>query len=89
MQDRLRVPFLPFYSAIEVDADGYLWVKEFASATRPNVEWSVFDTDGRWLGQVAMPEGFTVYHIGTDYVLGRWRDDLDVEHIMLYGLVKD
>ena len=29
-----------------------------------------------------------MYEIGADYVLGRWRDDLDVEHVQLYPLLK-
>jgi hypothetical protein len=27
-------------------------------------------------------------HIGPDFVLGVWRDDLDVEHARLYELIK-
>lgn len=35
-----------------------------------------------------MPDGFKVLDIGSDYVLGRITDDLDVEHILLYELLK-
>lgn len=44
------------------------------------------DPEGRLLGQIDLPYRFTVYEIGSDYVLGRRVDELDVEHVELYGL---
>jgi hypothetical protein len=43
---------------------------------------------GELLVVVAVPPGFHVYEIGNDYVLGRWRDEWDVEHIRLHQLMK-
>jgi hypothetical protein len=34
------------------------------------------------------PEGVRVFQIGTDYLLGRWRDELEVERVRAYELVK-
>lgn len=48
----------------------------------------VFDTDGRLLGTVQMPRGFAVFQIGRDLVLGRARDEFDIEHIRLYELIR-
>ncbi len=48
----------------------------------------VFDTGGMLLGPVTMPTGFTVYDIGSDYVLGRVADDLEIEHVVMYRLIK-
>lgn len=33
-----------------------------------------------------MPDRFTVFEIGRDYLLGVRRDDLDVEHVQLLRL---
>jgi hypothetical protein len=33
-----------------------------------------------------MPTGLQVFEIGADYVLGNWRDALDVEHVRLHVL---
>jgi hypothetical protein len=33
-----------------------------------------------------MPSRFTVYHIGGDFVIGSWRDGLDVEYVRMYRL---
>ena len=49
--------------------------------------------DGTWLGSVALPpgleRGFIQYQapymeIGTEYVLGVWRDELDVQYVRLH-----
>jgi hypothetical protein len=50
--------------------------------------WTVFDPEGRMLGTVATPARFRVFEIGTDYVLGVWADDMDVEHVRLFTLEK-
>ncbi|UCF40978.1 MAG: hypothetical protein JSW43_01150 [Gemmatimonadota bacterium] len=79
----------PAFQTFEVDALGYLWVAEFE---RPGAEvqrWSVFDGEGRLLGSVETPSGLQVHQIGTDFVLASWRDDLGVEHVRLYDLVRD
>jgi len=50
--------------------------------------WSVFAPDGVWLGRVTLPSGLEVYEIGSDYILGRSMDEMDVERILVYELVK-
>jgi hypothetical protein len=71
------------------DAFGVLWVREPEHPGSEGPEqWIVFDTDGSLLGTVGMPRGFQVFQIGPDFVLGRARDDLDVEYIRLYELIR-
>jgi hypothetical protein len=80
---------MPAYRSLLIDSEGDLWVQEYdviPDAQPPR--WTVFDPSGQMLGTVTMPMRFTPYDIGPDYVLGRWRDDLDVEHVQLYGLDK-
>jgi hypothetical protein len=48
--------------------------------------WRVFDKAGKWLGTVTLPARFNPMDIGTDYVLGLWRDEDDVEHVRMYRL---
>lgn len=80
---------MPAYRSLLVDAAGNLWVAEFdLIPDKQPSRWTVFEPDGQMLGTVTMPTRFTPYEIGADYVLGRWRDDLDVEHVRLYGLEK-
>jgi hypothetical protein len=86
-----EMPFpatMPAYSGFAIDAEGNLWVNEYRRPGDDQPRWSVFDAEGRWLGQLALPPRFTVYEIGSDYVLGRRTDDLDVERVELYELTK-
>ncbi len=85
----------PPYSRILVDAEGNLWVEGYrwpapwaVPPDPPDTHWSVFDADGVWLGRVTVPGRFLVHDIGTDYVLGTWKDHDDVAHIREYALVK-
>lgn len=48
--------------------------------------WIVFDPEGRLLATVELPEDLVVRQIGRDWVLGTWRDALDVEHVRVHGL---
>ena len=50
--------------------------------------WSVFTREGVWLGNVSFPDRFRPLEIGDDYVIGRFGDELDVEHIQIWELVK-
>jgi hypothetical protein len=91
-QSLAHMPFpeqFPAHASLIVDAVGNLWVEEYL---RPGVErplWTVFDSGGRMLGVVETPERFTIHQIGRDFVLGRWTDEMDVEHVRLYELIKE
>jgi hypothetical protein len=78
---------MPAYGRLIGDADGNLWVQEYRTTDEPE-QWAVFDPSGQFLGIVDMPEPGRVTEIGSDYVLGIWRDEMDVEQVRLYELVK-
>ena len=79
---------VPAFSDLLVDAAGNLWVSAFHLRDETAHSWTVFDRDGHLLGDLEVPPRFTIYDIGQDYVLGRTRDESDVEHVVLYRLVK-
>ena len=57
-QERAAAPpreYHPPINDLRVDTRGYLWVSEPRSG-----QWSVFDTEGKWLGMVETPGG----HVG-------------------------
>ncbi|HEX2209769.1 MAG TPA: hypothetical protein VHG93_18960 [Longimicrobium sp.] len=88
---RERVPrraTLPAFAQLLLDGAGNLWVRD----PRPDEEqphrWSVFDSDGQWLGTVQTPPALMVRQIGTDWILGTEQDELEVEHVRLYRLEK-
>lgn len=89
IMEQPRPDTFPMFDALVVDDVGFLWVREFeAPGAEGPRQWIVFDTDGRLLGTVQMPRGFRVFQIGRDFVLGRARDDFDIEHIRLFELVR-
>jgi hypothetical protein len=83
-----RASFVPSYGGALVDAVGNLWVAEYAPAGADHSRWTVFDTSAALLGTVVFPPGLTVYEIGSDYVLGRQRNEWDVERVVVYSLMK-
>lgn len=79
---------MPAFSSITVDEQGDLWVSEYTAPRTPMRSWTVFDPDGRMLGALDLPADLRVFQIGRDFVLGVWRDDMDVEHVRVYRLVR-
>jgi hypothetical protein len=86
-----EVPFpqtLPSYDQMVADADGNLWVADYRTVRQDAASWNVFSAAGELMGSVATPARFEVLQIGTDFILGQWLDDLEVEHIRLFALNK-
>jgi hypothetical protein len=79
---------LPPYRTIEVDAGGNVWVQEYTVGPDAANTWSIFDPLGRWLGSITLPNGAELIEIGIDYLLTKEEDELDVEYIRVYALLK-
>lgn len=79
---------VPTFDGLAVDAGGRVWVKEprLPGEAGGSDVWVVFEPEGRLVGPVELPRGFTVHEIGEDWVLGELTDELDVEQVRLYGL---
>ncbi len=80
---------MPAYESFLVSDNGNLWVENYTyvlSSEQPS--WAVFRDDGRYLGDVETPIGAQVTHIGDDFVLVIWEDDLEVQQVRMYGLIK-
>lgn len=88
-EERERLPYrptLPAYAGLQVDAEGYLWVRNAQPPGEQPQTWSVFAPDGRWAAAAETPPRFRVTDIGRDWVLGVATDDLEVQHVQLYPL---
>ncbi len=79
---------MPAFDRVLVDRIGNLWVEVYRRPGGTVQRWTVFDTQGVLLGTLAVPDGFAVMDVGDDYVLGRWMDDLEIEHVQIYELIK-
>jgi len=79
---------MPAYDEVTVDRVGNLWVEEYRRPRETLRRWAVFDARGVWLGTLSVPDRFVILDVGDDYVLGRWTDDLEIEHVQMYELIK-
>jgi hypothetical protein len=74
--------------AMLADHDGNLWVFETYRPGEYRNEWTVFSTEGVWLGRVVLPARLTPAQVGRDFVLGRWVDSDGFAHIRKHALRK-
>lgn len=80
-------PTMPIFSRMVVDPAGRTWLKRYRPSWEPEDSvWLVVDADGAVAGHVPLPSRFTVHEIGDDYVLGVWRDELDVSYVRMHRL---
>lgn len=78
----------PAYAHLLLDAPGNLWVQDFVKPGDSVQTWNVFSPSGEQLATITAPVGLHVYEVGDAYVLGVTRDELDVEYVQLYDLIK-
>ena len=84
-----EVPFperIPVYRRLLVDAERNLWAERYRTPWEDAPSWYVFDEQGLWLGEVATPPGLHIFEVGSDYVLGRYRDEFDVQSVVMIPL---
>jgi len=79
---------MPAYNAILLDREGNLWVEEYNRPDDAVPRWRVFNAAGEMLGTMSLPERFELADVGDDYVLGTWEDELEIEHVRMYELIK-
>ena len=90
----------PAYLLFLAGPDGTLWVQhlrppstltpdeltKFNPLSLGDSTWDVLDSDGRFLGQIEMPERFQPLEIQDGRVIGIWRDDLDVQYVLILNI---
>ena len=81
-------PALPAFQGIEVDSEGNLWVQRFRRPGDDSMQWLIFDPAGVWLGSIHVPARFEITEIVENRLLGIERDDLGVERVLVYEIIK-
>lgn len=71
---------------VRVSPYAHLWVRQPRAPDAPVVDWLVYDVAAKPIAQVQLPAGFEVMEFGRDYLLGRVRDEFDVEYVQLFAL---
>ena len=88
-QDTRELPvaeFRPPFGALEADLLGYLWAEEHRLPGDEVRKYTIFDAEGRVAGVVTLPERVAPLEIGADYLLGLYRDEVEVEYVRMYRL---
>lgn len=79
----------PVFDQLVVDAVGDVWVRNYQwFDLGSGKSWSVFDPQGRFLGDVATPSILEIHQIGADFVLGRMADTAGREAVYIFKLNK-
>lgn len=81
-------PFFPAIASLIVDDVGRIWVEQFTQDSTQPATWFVFDEAGTQVAEVEFDGRLRPTHIGAGFVLGVWRDSLDVEHVRMYTLIR-
>jgi hypothetical protein len=91
-------PYYPAFGQILAGPGETLWVQRIRSARDMaaaagemvefdpqdvgSPEWEILDAEGRYLGVVTLPEGFSPLRVMGNDLYGVWRDELDVQYVM-------
>ncbi|MCY3699380.1 MAG: hypothetical protein OXH46_07055 [Gemmatimonadetes bacterium] len=83
---------MPAFRSLLVQAGEKIWaeVHDPAVADDAPSRWDIFAPTGRlsdvWVG--VLPPRFRPHEIGSDYVLGVWKDELGIEYVRVYDLIE-
>jgi len=79
---------LPGYSALFSDASGRLWVKEYTVERMPTAEWTIFAVSKAVAAKLRLPATFVPMFASDSVVGGIAVDDLGVEYIEVWSLIR-
>lgn len=79
--------YAALYDDVIIDAERRIWLHRYRLPGESGAErWDVIDATGRWLGTATSPRGLEIFEVGAGHVVGRVRDSLGVERIVLQSL---
>ena len=81
---------MPLFGLPFADAEGRVWLPSyrpggFQEGASP---YTVVSPDGEWLGRIEAPPGVRILDVTGEFVLGVFRDEMDVESVVVYALVE-
>jgi len=81
---------MPWVSALIVDEDRNLWIREYQPPLDPTPQrWGVIGSSGSWLGTVQMPDRFTPHQIVGGVMVGVTKGHLGVESVQAFRLSRE
>lgn len=91
--DRARIPAThPAYTSIIVSDDGYIWIRRAAGTQHRSLGefvHDIFDPDGAYVTTVSAPLAeWPAPHVSSTYIAGVARDELGVDYVEVYRIMK-
>ena len=78
----------PAIQTLVADPEGDLWLQAFPSSSTQLPSWWVIRSIDGSVVAVDFPRRLEVMEVGSDYVLGLWRDEQNVQFVQKYRLEK-
>jgi hypothetical protein len=79
----------PVFDGLQSTRGGGVWIKLYRHPEDEGPDrWMVADSSGALVARIVTPQKLRIFEIGADYVAGTQPDDMDVEHVVVYGLEK-
>ena len=80
---------IPLFGTPFADADGNVWLPSYRPAyPEEGSPYTVIAPDGEWMGQVETPPRFRILDVTGGLVLGVLRDEMDVQNVVVYEVVR-
>ena len=84
---------IPFFSELRFDDAGRLWGADYVPPrvllVPDTTWWTVFDEDALPLARVATGRSDNILELGEDHILLRETDEMDVQRVAMYGIVRE
>ena len=80
---------LPLFETPMGDDEGRVWLGDFTVVPGTAASsYTIFSSDGLWLGRFTVPDGLRLLDVRGGRVLGVDRDEMDVQSVVVYELVE-
>lgn len=67
------------------DSNRRVWVRQYRVDPDADTEWRILDGSGDEIGALQLPGRFELHAVDGRYLLGVWRDELDVEYVQVWS----
>lgn len=78
----------PTFKELLVDEKQCLWLRESAPVGE-EAQWSVLSASGVITAKVVAPKGFRLFQVRSDELIGRQRDSLGIDRLLVYPLERE
>jgi hypothetical protein len=81
---------VPLFDRAFIDGDARLWVgsSEWPESQAAPQRWSIFSSNGTWLGDVDAPPRLRIVDCRDGFVLGIWQEEGEAPYVQVHRLLR-